>query len=231
MNFFFKEITSDSYKELEFINTIRKSRSFYVERSDDDTFLGDYLSMRAWQSVPYIALDKDNNMVGYLCASNNKTNVAEVVAQNFDNLKSIIYGWQKLQKTDVKFTLMPFEIEAIRYFSKVAEIITVTSPSHFKIISFDKISDALIKLKASYTKLLNGEKVIGIEGCGNLKICVEDNNAYCQKTDENADFTVDNLTATQLLFGPLKPNELIESDEFLSSVLPLPLTWNTLDRV
>lgn len=227
----FKEIKADSIKELEFVNKIRKSRSFYVERSVDDTFSGDYLSMRAWQSTPYIALDKDGNMIGYLCAGGDKTSLSEVIAKDFESLKDVIYGWQKLQKKDVKFTLMPFETEALRYFAKVAEIITVTSPSHFKIISFDKIADALIKLKASYAQLLNGKKVIGIEDWGNLEICVENGNAYCQKTCEKADFVLDKLAATRLLFGPLAPDTVVEADNFLSSVLPLPLTWNTLDRV
>lgn len=227
----FKEITADNHNELKFINDLRKTRSFYVERSDDENYSGDYLSMCAWRSTPYIATDSNGNMIGYICACADKSNLAEVIANDLQSLKDIIFSWQKLQGTDVKFTLMPMEIEAIRYFSRIAELINITSPSHFKIISFDKISDALIKVKATYTNLPEGKKIIGIENWGNLKIYVENGKAGCVKTDEEAEVVLDKLSATRLLFGPLSHETVIEYDNFLASVLPLPLSWNTLDRV
>lgn len=227
----FKEIVADDYNELKFINELRKTRSFYVERSDDESYLGDYLTMRAWRSIPYIAKDDKGNMIGYVCSCENKTNIAEVIAKDLQNLKDIIFSWQKLQNADVNFTLMPMEIDAIRYFSNIAELINKTSPSHFKIINFDKITDALIKVKANYTNLPEGKRIIGIKNWGNLKISVENGKASCIKTDEDAYVVLDKLSATRLLFGPFGHETVIQHDSFLASILPLPLSWNTLDRV
>ena len=76
-----------------------------------------------------------------------------------------------------------------------------------------------------------GESVIEIEGWGNLLISNKDGNAFCEKTTKNASIKLDKLAATRFLFGPFEPNYVSHCDAFLSSVLPLPLSWNTLDRV
>ena len=162
-----------------------------------------------------------------------KTAIADFYAENLQILKDIIFGWQKLCGTDVTFSLMPWQYEAIKYFSSVAHYMSISSPSLFKIINFDKVADALIKLKASYTSNLpQGARVIGITGWGNLKISIEKNNhAYCEKTDDTPNIILDKLSATRLLFGPFSAETVVDTDEFFSSVLPLPLSWNTLDRV
>ena len=229
----FKKINADDTAQLEFINKCRKTEGFYVERSTDETYQGDYLAMCAWKNVPYIAVDENGDRIGYICSSESKTAIADFYAENLQILKDIIFGWQKLCGTDVTFSLMPWQYEAIKYFSSVAHYMSISSPSLFKIINFDKVADALIKLKASYTSNLpQGARVIGITGWGNLKISIEKNNhAYCEKTDDTPNIILDKLSATRLLFGPFSAETVVDTDEFFSSVLPLPLSWNTLDRV
>ena len=228
----FKPISKDSKEELVFINNLRSTKTFHVERSLSDTYLGDYFTLCAWGNVPYIALNSQGEMIGYVSASPNNTEIADVMATSLDNLKTILFSWQKKHGGILKFTLMATDTEAVSYFAGVAHTMSVNSPSHFKIINFDKVADALIKVKADITpNLPQGEFVLGIKDWGNLKICVETGNAYCQKTDEAPELILDKLTATRFLFGPLSPGVVAPVNSFLSSVLPLPLTWNTLDRV
>jgi len=228
----FKKISAEDKKELGFINECRKTAGFYVERSIDETFLGDYLTMRAWNSTPYIAFDENKDMIGYICATENETVIADVYARESQELKNIVFAWQKRCGTSVKISIMPWQCETVKYFSSISASVGISSPSLFKIISFDKVSDALIKLKKSYyPNLTQGERVIGIEGWGNLKICIEKDNAYCKKTDEIPNIILDKLSATRLLFGPFSAETVVYADGFFSSVLPLPLSWNTLDRV
>lgn len=228
----FKEITLESNCELEFINKLRKSKAFYVERSFGDTYQGDYLTLKAWESAPYIALNKNGEMKGYLSVSPDKTSIRDVYAVDFESLKAIIFNWQKGQDKAVEFTFMPSDYEEIKYFTAIAETVNITSPSHYKVINFDKIANALIKLKLSYTpNIPDGESILGIEGWGNLKISVNDGKGVCEKTNETPHIVLDNLSATRFLFGPFPPETVTATDKFLSSVLPLPLSWNTLDRV
>ena len=108
----------------------------------------------------------------------------------------------------------------------------LTSPSLFKIIHFDKVADALIKLKQkSVAHLPQGESVIGIKDWGNLLICCKDGKVYCEKTDRQPSIVLDELEATRFLFGPFAPETVTKCDAFLSALLPLPLSWCTVDRV
>ena len=228
----FKTISKDSTAELEFINNLRSTKTFHVERSMDNSYLDDYLTLCAWGNVPYIALNSRGEMIGYVSASKDNTEIADVMATSLYDLKNILFSWQKKHGGIIKFTLMSTEVEAVKYFASVAHSMSINSPSHFKIINFDKVADALIKVKADLApNLPQGEFVLGIEDWGNLKICVEKGNAYCQKTDETPELTLDKITATRFLFGPASPGIVAPVNSFLTSVLPLPLTWNTLDRV
>lgn len=228
----FKPISKDSAEELAFINNLRSTKIFHVERSRDNICLGDYLSLCAWGNIPYVALNSRGEMIGYVSASPDNTELADVMATSLDNLKTILFSWQKKYGGILKFTLMATESEAVKYFASVAHSMSINSPSHFKIINFHKIADALIKVKADITPdLPQGEFVLGIEDWGNLKICVENGNACCEKTNETPQLTLDKLAATRFLFGPASPDIVAPLNSFLASVLPLPLTWNTLDRV
>ena len=228
----FKPISKDSLEELAFINNLRSLSTFHVERSLSDTYLDDYFTLCAWGNVPYVALNSQGEMIGYVSASKDNTEIADVMATSLDNLKTILFSWQKKHGGILKFTLMATDTEAVSYFAGVAHSMNVNSPSHFKIINFDKVADALIKVKADITpNLPQGEFVLGIADWGNLKICVENGSAYCKKTDEAPELTLDKLAATRFLFGPLSPCIVAPVNSFLASVLPLPLTWNTLDRV
>lgn len=229
---FFKEISLNDKNELMYINEIRKNEPIHVLRSIDDSFFGDYTSLCAWKNKPYIALDNNKNMFGYVSVSEDKKTIAEVVGTDADTLKKILFSWQMDVNNSIKFSIPTANFETVKYFSKVSEEMFVFSPCHFKIINFDKVADALVKLKASYIpNLPNGEKVIGIKEWGNLLIYNNNGNAFCEKTDKEPDIILDKLEASRFLFGPFDVNTVTYTDEFLSLLLPLPLSWSTLDRV
>lgn len=227
----FRKICADDTKELQFIRDGKKKEKFYVDRSIDDTYSGDYMTICSWGRTPYIVVDEQENMTGYICVESDNKTIADIYAKDLQSLKNILFGWQKLQGRDINFKLMPWQTDAVRYFSSVSACISVSSPSQFKIINFDKVADAFIKMKALYSQLPDGKRIIGIDGWGNLEISVENGNANCRKTDEMPSMILDKLSATRLLFGPLPVETVADADEFLSSVLPLPFSWNTLDRL
>ena len=228
----FKQIDPKDKTTLEFINSLRKSAPMHVIRSDSNDFSGDFLTLTAWESVPKIALDKNGNPLGYVAISESGTEIRDIMAKDADALKNMIYNLQISAQNTITFTLPAYDIESVRYFSSVAQFMQVSPSCHFKIINFDKVTDALLKLKKTYTpNMTEGEKVLEIKDWGNILIYNKNGEAFCEKTDKSADVTLDKLTATRLLFGSFDADTVIKCDNFLSSVLPLPLTWNTLDRV
>ena len=99
-------------------------------------------------------------------------------------------------------------------------------------MSYDRIANALIKLKKANEPLPCGELVIGIEGYGCISLYVTNSRAGCTRTDKEPDITINRATATRLLFGHLPPSAVIPiTNPLISSWLPLPFSWNTLDYV
>lgn len=228
----FKEISYDDNKELSYIKELRSKMPMHVERAYDDTHRGDFDALRAFGSKIYVALNEKGEMAGYLSIASDMAGIADIWAENFETLKTIIYSWQKKVGGRIYFSLLASNVEAVKYFSLVSSGMSITSPSHFKIINFDKVADALIKLKKNSGAFMpEGESVIEIKDWGKLLISNKNGEAYCEKTDKEASFSFDRLEATRFLFGPFESNTVKDTDSFLSALLPLPLSWCGMDRV
>ena len=81
---------------------------------------------------------------------------------------------------------------------------------------------------------MEGVVSVSIEDYGVLEIEVNDNEADCHLVSGTAAIECDSLLAHRLLFGPLKPSEVIElpaAARLLDAWCPLPLYWPTQDRV
>ena len=229
-NLIIEKVEFGDTDKLEFIKNIRKNKDIYVDRSCDNLY-DEYEVLIAWQNVPYIFKDENGEYVGYLSVNEKGDVISDVFAKDTNSFIDIIYNWQIKTNNKLCFTVGESDTEIIKYFSSVCVNMSIYPPCHFKIINFDKVADALIKLKASYTTLDDINFVLGIKEWGNLLISVKDGNALCKKCDLSPDITLDRLSATRFLFGPFSPNTVCDLNVNLSNILPLPLTWNTLDRV
>ncbi|MBQ7915456.1 MAG: GNAT family N-acetyltransferase [Firmicutes bacterium] len=223
---YFKEISAGDKKELVWIENLRSGEHMQVHRPRP------YETLRAWQNRPFIALNEKGEMIGYLVSSQNRAGLSEVAAKDVAALKNMLFCWQKEVGGAISFVLSPSQWEAVRYFSQVAAGMGMNPPCHFKMIHYDRVADALLKLKVSYTPgLVQGEQVIEIKGWGNLLLYNKNGQAFCKKTDKAASISLEPLAASRFLFGPFEPSAVTDCGEFLSALLPLPLGWSTLDRV
>ena len=228
----FKEIFATDAEELTYIKNLRNKMPVQVVHSGDDNLDSEYKTLVAFGNKAYVALDEDGERVGYISVSDNMTDISDIGAEDFETLKEIIFTLQKKVGDTICFSLPPYIAEAVNYFCKVSAEMSVISPSRFKIINFDKVADAFIKIKKQSGVFMPvGESVIEIKEWGKLLICNTDDEAYCKKTDKDASMVLDRLEATRFLFGPFEPNTVLASDAFLSALLPLPLSWCDLDRV
>lgn len=237
-NITFREIERGDTEYLAYCKRIAESGDFYVTRSDEDSFRDVYLALTTTHCAPYIAL-REGKPVGYLSSfdenvyigkSSRGRNIREIRAEKEGDLIPIISAWQSYVGTEITVALPPHLYGDISKLVSVAESVSVSSPSRFKIYDYEKLADALIGLKLRDT-LPVGEENIGINGYGTLKLYNNGKEAGCIRTSEPAKINLEPAVATRVLFGTLTAEVQLFGSPFLSALLPLPLSWSTLDYV
>ena len=185
--------------------------------------------MRNGVPIGYLASFCDNQYIG---RSVNGRHIRELRYESINDFIPIICAWQRHVNTEITFQLAPHMTEELQLIAPCGEQISITSPSRFKILNYEKLADALIKLNFSKKPLPAGELILGIEDYGNLKLFVTPETAGCVMTNEKPEIMLEKQAATRLLFGHLPVSHTIHTRNYLwDAFLPLPFSWNTLDYV
>ena len=222
----FAVIEKDDKAALAFVAELYNNNKIAVPRTADDA----YLSMSAWQNIPYMAI-RSGKPIGYLCANATGLSLAEIFAVDTQSFIDMICAWQIRCGETIHFSLQPHCIAEIQFFSAVCESSHISSPSHFFIRNWEKAVNAFMKLKNSYCELPMGELNVEIQGYGTIQLFVNETGAGCKKTNEKADVSFDHLTATRYIFGLYPPVCTGKTNALAQAWLPLPLSWNGQDRV
>ena len=229
--FRFAPIAQDDRRAVLFARSCQQRGQLYALRQTHTDF---DLSMRAWQNIPYLALDAAGKPAGYLCASADGACIAEAAAAEDRNLMNILCSFLLERNLPaLSFTLAPWASSSVRAAFEICENWTIRPASMFKVIHWDRVAGALLDVSASLRPLPEGTARIAIEGWGTLELTVSGGRGYAVRSHSPADLSLDARAATQLLFGPLLPASLLHLPESspLASWLPLPLSWNGQDRV
>lgn len=222
----FIQIEKTDKNALAFARALYEKSGIYLKRDGDDM----YNCMVAWQNIPYLAV-KNGEKEGYLCVNKAGNEISELYATTQEEYENVLVAWQRRVQASVVFHVPAYDINLIRTFSGICEGMYPSSASHFKIIHFEKVANALMKLKASYTPLQTGEFVMEIDGYGTIKLFVNERGVGCVKTQEKAQIKVSKAQASRLLFGPFAPQYTAEVPTIASAWFPLPLSWNLQNRV
>lgn len=188
------------------------------------------LSLQSWNNHVFLARDAAGRSVGYLCAPPAGGTLARIGAPDEQALLQTICAWQKFVDKTVEFTLAPYQVGALRLFSGICENYSIGSPSLFRIMNWQKVILALLRLKFSYAPLPHGELVLDIEGYGKLRLSVGESGCACEKTDAEAEVHLTPSSAARCLFGPL-PADCFGLKNPAAAWFPLPLYWDMQDRV
>ena len=186
--------------------------------------------MTAWKNTPYFVSQNDVP-IGYFTLTPDRKTVSEAYAIDTKSYLDLIVAISNYLNDDFSITLFEHDIDLLREMNKCAEYMSIQIPSNFNIISFEKVVDAYIKLKASYTCLMPGCVTISIKGYGKIKILANENSCGCVRFDGQCDFELTKPDATRFIFGIHPPVSVIEPNFFVKANLPLPLSWNTQNRV
>jgi predicted acetyltransferase len=226
-NLTFEPIAETDYEALEYCCTLYEKQPFYVLRGREDNYRKTFMSMIAWQNIPYL-IKKDGKSVGFLSMKGDE--IAEIFTERSELYKEAILSLTAMRGSNVVFYLRPHNVSELREFSRTAENITIQSPSRFKIINYKKVINALLKLKANIHPLTDADFTIDIEDYGKLRIISDDDGTRCVDYDGECDITLSRNNASRLLFGPLPDYAVADISEKTGNLLPLPLSWNLQDR-
>ena len=221
------EILPSDENSLTFARKLYHQSKVSTLRADNDIM---YRVMTAWKNTPYL-VSKNDVPIGYFTLTPDKKTVSEAYATNQKSYLDTVVAISNYLNGDFSITLPQHDIDLLREMNKCAEYMSIQTPSNFNIVNFEKVVDAYIKLKASYTRLAHGCVTVDIKEYGKIKIFANEDGCGCVSFDGECDFELLKSDATRFIFGMHDPVSVIEPNLFVKANLPLPLSWNTQNRV
>ena len=221
------EILPSDEKSLSFAKEVYHKNKVSVLRRDNGEM---YRVMTAWQNTPYL-VSKNGEPIGYFTLSPDKKTVSEAYATDKEAYFDTVVAISNYLSGDFSITLFEHDIDLVREMNSCAEYMSIQIPSNFKIVNFERVVSAYMKLKASYTRLAEGSVTISIKDYGKIKIFANEKECGCVKFDGECDIELSKAEATRFIFGMHPPVSVIEPNLFAKANFPLPLSWNTQNRV
>ncbi len=211
------------------IKTLYEQRPAHALR--DDTLL--FATLHTCRSQVYKVLRR-GKFFGYVsCGAENRViNEIELCCNKDIPLVLAAYlACFELRGVSIGAVFM-FERDKVLALEAVCENFSLVCCENFQIYNFEKVVSALLKLKATYARMIDAKATIDIIGYGKLCIEIKGGNGTAYMTDGEADCTLSAIEATRLLFGlpSLVLNYPALSPEMLAN-MPLPLFYSRPDFV
>lgn len=188
----------------------------------------------SWYARPYVALDGDGAVQGYLVANSGGDRVSELVATDTDAALEMVRAWVGQHKGTTAFALSPLDTGLGRALGAFAESARAGTTGNWLIFDWRGVLDALMRLKGQAGGLADGVVRLDIDGYGPLRLVAEGGQGRCEQGSGAADLSCDAATALRLLMGPLPPSQVVELPPAalpLEGWCPLPLYWSKVDGV
>ncbi len=230
----FRPVAQEDAETLALIRSLHARSAMAVDCGNDDSL---YRVLTAWEAQPFAAYDEECRFTGYLVSAQGGGSLAELKAETPELAERMLLSWITAHpESGLSFTLPPWETETIAQLSRHCQTLSLNPASQFKIISWGRLINALGRVKGRMRALAKGECIVDIPDEARFILRVKDGAFSCEETALPADLTLDHLTATRLMFGPLPPEAVLpglggKNSAMLASLLPLPLSWNGQDRV
>ncbi len=226
----FEKIGRNDNDALLYVKSLHEREKIYAKRSADEDCFGVWASAVAWQATPYV-VRKNGERVGYVSVAKDEVTISELYTESEEAFVETLVAYQRKIAKPIFVRLPDYEPALLSRLTSFAYDVTTSPVCRFKIINFAKITASLMKLKASYTDMPDGEFLLGIKDYGTLKLYAKSGEAGAELCELDAAITLDRLAATRLLFGHTPATLISDVPQFARLWLPLPLYWNLQDRV
>ena len=194
-----------------------------------------HLYLRTWHHEPHAAFDAKGRLVGYLVTNKSGDYVAEFAARHDNDAFNLLQAWVLQRDGDgVNFDLSPLPSALLHRVTQCCEHVQLRSASNWQVFDWAATLDALLKARHTAAPLPKGAVVVGVKGQGRFRLEVAGTAARCRTTAARADVEADAPTVTRLLFGPLKPAQVLPLGgraAVLEAWCPLPARWGGQDGV
>ncbi|MGG7207699.1 GNAT family N-acetyltransferase [Clostridium perfringens] len=138
--------------------------------------------LKSWNCRIY-SVFKNREFIGYI--SSNNGFIEEIVIEDNNDLNFVIASYIKtFNHREVNVRVPIYEREKISQLLKICENYSITKNNNFRIFNYEKIVRIMLKLKATYSNLEDGEYNIKIINYGILKIKVHKNQVEVKKVEE-----------------------------------------------
>ncbi len=221
-----KETDTKAFKEIE---KIYNSRIFKAERPAENM----YDILRSWKSVPYGAFEGDE-LKGWFVFYGDRQGVQELFYKNEADIEEVILlALETSEKEYIRIPVPVFDRPLYNYLALNCEFYDIGHAEQYTILCYENVIRAFLKLKATYSKLPDGELKLFIQGeklPEQLKITVKDNNVTVEETDEKPDIVLKHLEAIRFV-GSHYSERRNEVPAECQAWFPLPIYSYGLDNV
>ena len=196
--------------------------------------LHDYL--RSWHTDPYVARSADGEFLGYLVHHPYSNSLMEVGASSPAQVVDLACDWVRHRNEDhVVYAAVGDPALSRELASVTGGNTRLIASGNWQVFDWPVVLEALCAERARTGPLVPGVLTLGIEEGPRLRISSDGAAFEVTPTTQAPDLSLTQLTAMRMLFGPLRPSEVVELppsiQAFADQWCPLPLTWAKLDGV
>lgn len=223
----FKTLKSNDVESISKIKELSESCQFYAIRENEKYF--EILS--SWHQKAYVAYENDE-FVGYAVGKGSDINEL-LVCDGKDVREFVCALYDHLGSSSMHIKLPIFLQYYISELYQLCESYALETAKSFSVLNYKIVTEAFLKLKATYTDMPEGKLILGINGRShkeNILISVSAENISVDYTEEAPDIELEHLDAMNLLFAPVCPRR--ESLPGYAKIwLPLPIYLYSSDAV
>ena len=209
------------------IKTLSESYDFYALRDDDRYF--DILS--SWKQRVFVGM-LDGRFIGY--AVENSSAVNELLLTDTALLRNFVVAlYDHLGTRGLQIKVPVFLPEYVEPLYTLCETYSVELCKSFSVLNYLEVISAFMKLKATYSKLPDGDLVLDIDGRGGherILISVKDGVPSASYTENDPDVILEHLDAMNLIFAEVCPSRA-KLPQFAQFWFPLPIYLYSSDAV
>ncbi|HZK39523.1 MAG TPA: hypothetical protein VFD23_05165, partial [Clostridia bacterium] len=223
-----RPVTADDKEVLAQIDKIICKEPYYVVHPPEQM----YDILCSWRHKPYAAF-KDGVLKGFFTRTF-EGGLADFKAADTESIPQLILAiFETVQSKDINFSVASYDTDAIDYFTKISESVTVRHSECYTVINFANTTRALLKVKAQTQPLADGTirlLIHGFAGDEQIEIKVKDGNVTVQTTDKAPDLELDHFEAIRLIFS-LSSAHRRNLTSGVAQWFPLPLHCFSFDGV
>lgn len=192
-----------------------------------------YDNLIEWGARPMAGLDAAGRVAAYACLGGSSPNIDELVARDADAALGLVRAVLE-SEGDLQLRLDPLVEPAVQPLIDMAEMVRVEDAGNWQVFDWPTVVTAMLQAVQRWRPLMPGRVVLAVEDQVRFEMRADGRGATCTLTDAPAALSTDGPTMTRLLFGPLRPSQVMTlpaDAAVLDQWCPLPLYLGRQDGV